>query len=213
MEHLVTLHHVKMWLQDMREKVPESEVDLIEKCKEIQQKSRMVEYKVINSDDLHFKCKKARIRLTKEAADEIYTRQLFAAPSDNSPVLKQSQSESLGNSKAKKRALKKRKKKTSSTGLENVPLGENRTESILEPIETSNMAAETEVKQMAVDVPDNSVSDTHSDRGQRSQLIRGAGWVDCGSQQDVDEDLQIVHNGGIELVMGGGSHCYDVVHP
>ena len=49
--------------------------------------------------------------------------------------------------------------------------------------------------------------------GQGCHFIRGAGWVDCGSQQDVDEDLQIVHNGGIELVMGGGSHCYDGVHP
>ena len=172
MEHLVTLHHVKMWLEDRREKVPESESDLIEKCKKIQQLSGKVEYKVINSDDLHLECKKARIRFSKEDADERYTREIFGAPSDNSPVLKQKESQPGGNweAKAKKRVLKNRKKKTSSAGIENVrniaqqsslsPLGGDRTEPVREPLETSSIAAENDAKQKAVDVPDQAVSDT-----------------------------------------------------
>ena len=166
MEHLVTLHHVKMWLQDKREKVPESEADLIEKCKKIQQQSGKVEYKVINSDRLHFQCKKARIRFTKEVADDLYTREI-----SSSQVLKQSKSQPLGNSKvkAKTKVLKKRKKKTSSAGIESVtvtaqqsslsPLGGDRTESVPLASETSNIA-ENDAKQMAVDVPEESVSDT-----------------------------------------------------
>ena len=43
MEHLVTLHHVKMWLEYMKEKVPESEADLIAKCKKIHLQRRKVE--------------------------------------------------------------------------------------------------------------------------------------------------------------------------
>ena len=126
MEHLVTLHHVRMWLEDKREKVPESETELIGKCKEIQQRMRKVDYKVINCDSLHFKCKKARIRFTKEAADELYTRQIFG---ENPSVLKQNQSEPVENSedlkKLKKkgmhrnRKLKKPKKKNLNTVNEN----------------------------------------------------------------------------------------------
>ena len=126
MEHLVTLHHVRMWLDDKRENVPESETELIDKCREIQQRMRKMDYKVINCDNLHFKCKKARIRFTKEAADELYTRQIFA---ENPSVLKQNQSEPVENSedlkKLKKkgmrrnRKLKKPKKKALNTVNEN----------------------------------------------------------------------------------------------
>ena len=162
MEHLVTLHHVKMWLEYNRQKVPESEADLIEKCKKIH-RIRKVDHKVIDSDDLHFKCKKARIRFTKEKADELYTRQIFE---DNSSVLNQNQSKPVEIKTMKKdlkklkeklkvhrnRKLKKPKKKSS--GIENTmdvgdvsedaaqptslfPTVANSTVSVREPSETS----------------------------------------------------------------------------
>ena len=177
MEHLVTLHHVKMWLEYRREKVPESEADLIEKCKELLQNKRKFEYKVINSDDLHYKCKKARIRFTKKAADEIYTREIFGgtlSPSDNSPGPEQKQSESGGKSavRTKKKVLRKPKKITSCPGIEKLgnirdvsedttaqppslpPPVVDSTEPVREPTETSSLA-----EKEPENVPDKSVPD------------------------------------------------------
>ena len=48
--------------------------------------------------------------------------------------------------------------------------------------------------------------------GEGSDFIRGAGWVDGCGQQGVGDDSQVVHQGGIQILLGGGSHCYDGVH-
>ena len=187
MEHLVTLHHVKMWLEYNRQKVPESEADLIEKCKKIH-RIRKVDHKVIDSDDLHFKCKKARIRFTKEKADELYTRQIFE---DNSSVLNQNQSKPV-EIKTMKKDLKKlkeklkvhrnkklKKPKKKSSGIENTmdvgdvsedaaqptslfPTVANSTVSVREPSETSNITEDVHNEAVsdirAVDILGNEVS-------------------------------------------------------
>ena len=63
-------HHVTMWLSDRGLHTSDSDSDatLISKCKSVPVE---VNIKVIISEELHHKCKKARIRFTKEAAEEL----------------------------------------------------------------------------------------------------------------------------------------------
>ena len=44
-------------------------------------------------------------------------------------------------------------------------------------------------------------------------FICGAGWVDCGGQQDVDDVPHVVHRVSSMVRGGGGGHFYDGVDP
>ena len=73
-------HHVTMWLSDRGFQTTDSDSDaqLIHKCKSVPVE---INIKVIISKELHHKCKKARIRFTKEAAEEL-ARKVDSSVSD-----------------------------------------------------------------------------------------------------------------------------------
>ena len=82
-------HHVTMWLAERGFRTTDSDPDslLITMCKSVPVE---VNVKVVNSEQMHYKCKKARIRLTKEAAEQLVKKKESSSVSADSSVIQNS---------------------------------------------------------------------------------------------------------------------------
>jgi len=77
MQHLVRRHHVEGWLREREGRVPDSQQGVMLRCREIRGDTNLDinSLKVIISEELWGKCKKAMLRLGKEDAEDLYRRE------------------------------------------------------------------------------------------------------------------------------------------
>jgi len=84
MEHLVRRHHAEGWVKSKGLQVPKSHSSLVELCKTHAENPLSATFvvKVIKNDDLWYKCKKAKLRLNEDEANNLFNQINLEASSD-----------------------------------------------------------------------------------------------------------------------------------